>query len=132
RHVGLGIQMFPPLLRKMSVPEAVSLAVFQLDLLASAIIALKRIEPDLLSIGVDPRSILGVAFKKHRDLNARIRAEYSEWPEDDPVMRVAEGICEILFPSEGKDARVPLPVRFAHAIAVARRLRPSVLEQWGR
>jgi hypothetical protein len=132
RHVGLGIQMLPPLLSKLRLPQVASLVMFELDLLVSAVIALKRIEPDLLSIGVDPRSVLGVAFRKHADVNARIRAEFPEWPEDEPVMRVAEGICELLFPSEGKDARVPLHVRLAHAVLVARRRRPSVLEQWGR
>jgi hypothetical protein len=132
RHVGLGVQMLPPLLGELRVPELVSLAAFELDLLVSAVIALKRIEPDLLSIGVDPRSVLGVAFHKHADVNARIRAEFPEWPEDEPVMRFAEGMCELLFPSEGKDARVPLRTRIAHAVSVARRQRPSVLEAWGR
>jgi hypothetical protein len=85
-----------------------------------------------LSIGVDPRSVLGVAFRKHAEVNARIRAEFPEWPEDEPVMRFAEGICEVLFPSEGQDAHVPLHVRLHHAIQVARRRRPSVFEKWGR
>lgn len=132
RHVGLGVQMFPPLMRDMSIPQAVSLAMFQLDLLTSAVVSLKRLEPDLLAIGVDPRSILGVAFKKHGELNAKIRAEFPDWPEDGPVMRVVESFCEVLFPSEGSAANVPMRARVAHAFEVARRARPSVLEQWSR
>ena len=125
RHVGLGVQMLPPLLAELTLPEMVSLGLFQLDLLASAVIALKRIEPDLLSIGVDPRSILAVAFDKQGELDARIRAEYPAWPREDLVMRAAYGLCELLFPSEGKDARVPLGVRLAHALQVVRGQRPS-------
>jgi hypothetical protein len=132
RHVGLGIQMLPRLLAKVRIPELLSLVVFELDLLTSAVIALKRIEPDLLSLGVDPRSVLGIAFRKHAELTARIRAEFPEWPEYEPAMRVAEGICELLFPSEGKDARVPLRERLAHAVGVVRGVRPSVMERWGR
>ncbi len=132
RHVGLGVQMLPPLLARLGKRELVSVALFELDLLASAVIALKRIEPDLISIGVDPRSVLGVAFRKHADVNARIREEYPAWPEDEPVMRFAEGLCELLFPGEGASARVPMRARIGNAIRVARRRRASVLERWGR
>jgi hypothetical protein len=36
-----------------------------------------------------------------------------------------------MFPSEGLDAKVPIGTRMKHALEVARRVRPSVYEQWG-
>jgi len=46
------------LMAKMSIPEKAGVAVFQLELLASSVFALKAMEPDLATIGVDPRDIL--------------------------------------------------------------------------
>jgi hypothetical protein len=131
RHVGLGVQLLPQMMSELSVPRAMDLALFQLDLLLATLMSLKTIEGDLLALGIDPRSLLGIAFRKQADIDAKIRAEFSRWPEDSPLRRVFEGSCEILFPSEGVQARVPFRVRMKHAFEVARRLRPSVFEHWG-
>jgi hypothetical protein len=131
RHIGLGVQLVPQMVAKLSIPEAVSLAGFQLDLLTSTLFSLKTIERELLEIGVDPRSMLGMAFRKQADIDNKIRAEFSQWPEDPPLRRVFEGVCEVLFPSEGADANVPTGLRIKHALEVIGRTRESVFEQWG-
>jgi hypothetical protein len=131
RHVGLGVQLLPKMMSELSAARALDLALFQLDLLLATLMSLKTIEGDLLALGVDPRTLLGIAFRKQADIDAKIRAEFAHWPEDSPLRRVFEGSCEILFPSEGSDARVPLWVRAKHAFEVAGRLRPSVFEHWG-
>ncbi len=132
RHIGLGVQLVPQMVSKLSIPEAMSLALFQLDLLSSTLFSLKTIERDLVAIGVDPRSMLGMAFRKQADIDTKIRAEFAQWPEDPPLRRVFEGVCEALFPSEGSEANVPTPLRIKHAIDVIRRERQSVFEQWGK
>ncbi|HEX4445834.1 MAG TPA: ferritin-like domain-containing protein [Polyangiaceae bacterium] len=131
RHIGLGIQLVPQMVSKLSLAEAVSLAVFQLDLLTSTLFSLKTIERELLTIGVDPRSMLGMAFRKQADIDTKIRAEFPQWPADPPLRRVFEGVCEVLFPSEGAAANVPVPLRMKHALEVIQRSRESVFEQWG-
>ncbi len=131
RHIGLGVQLVPQMVSKLSIHGAMSLAVFQLDLLTSTLFSLKTIERDLIAIGVDPRSMLGMAFRKQADIDTKIRAEFSQWPEDPPLRRVFEGVCEALFPSEGADANVPTGVRMKHALEVVARTRQSVFEQWG-
>jgi hypothetical protein len=130
RHVGLGIQIVPTLIDKMSVIERADLGAFQLNLLFSTLLSLKSMEKDLLSIGVDPRRILAIGFRKHEDIHGMIRAEFPAWPEDPPVARTFEGMCELLFPTEGHDADVPLGTRLAHAAAVFRRTRPGVMQVW--
>jgi hypothetical protein len=132
RHIGLGIQLVPQMVAKLSIAEAVSLAFFQLDLLIATLFSLKTIEPDLIEIGVDPRSMLGMAFRKQADIDTKIRAEFPQWPEDPPLRRAFEGVCEVLFPSEGAAAKVPAPLRIKHALEVVARTRQSVFEQWGR
>jgi hypothetical protein len=131
RHVGLGVQLVPQLMTKLTVPGMIDIALFQLDMLTTTLIALKTIEPDLVALGVDPRSMLGIAFRKQSEIDEAIQAEFPLWPQDPPVRRVFEGLCEALFPSEGGSARLGVATRIRHAIEVVARARPGVVEQWG-
>jgi hypothetical protein len=129
RHIGLGIQLVPQMLAELSPAGAVDLGLFELDLLLSTVLSLKTIERELLALGVDPRSLLGIAFRKQEEIDSKIRAEFPQW--DPAIRRAFESFCELLFPSEGVDARVPVGTRIKHALEVAARMRPSVYEQWG-
>jgi hypothetical protein len=131
RHVGLGVQLVPQLMGKLSIPGMVDVALFQLDMLTTTLIALKAIEPDLVTLGVDPRSMLGLAFRKQSELDTVIKKEFPLWPEDPPVRRAFEGLCEVLFPSEGQGVHVPMSARIRHGLQVVTRARISVVEQWG-
>jgi hypothetical protein len=124
RHVGLGIQMLPALIAEMSYAERIDLAVFHLDLYGSAVMSLKSLEPALESIGVDPRSILAIGFRKQSDIDTMFREEFPSWPLDPPEKRIFAGLCELLFPT----ARVGRLERVRAAVEVMRRRRPGVLE----
>ena len=124
RHVGLGIQLLPALVSEMSYAERVDFAVFHLDLYGSAVMSLKSLEPALTSIGVDPRSLLAIGFRKQSDIDAMFREEFPSWPLDPPEKRVFAGLCELLFPIEVVSRRE----RVLAAIDVMRRRRPGVLE----
>jgi hypothetical protein len=119
------------MMSELSIPRAIDLALFQLDLLLTTLMSLKSIERDLLALGVDPRTLLGIAFRKQAEIDAKIKSEFPHWPEDSPMRRVFEASCEALFPSEGPDAHVPMRVRMRHAFEVAGRVRASVYEHWG-
>jgi hypothetical protein len=128
RHVGLGIQMLPSLIAEMSFVDRVELARFHLDLYGSAVMSLKSLEPALLSIGVDPRSLLAIGFRKQNDIDTMLREEFPMWPLDPPERRIFAGLCELLFPAAGPHASIPKVERLRAAIDVARRKRPGVLE----
>ena len=130
RHVGLGVQLFPQLMAHMTPVGHVDIALFELNLLVSTLASLKSMEADLLSIGVDPRSIIAIGLKKHVELEKMIRAEFPLWPNDPVVPRLFEGLCELFFPTEGADAKVPIALRVVHALDVVRRARPSVRESY--
>jgi LmbE family N-acetylglucosaminyl deacetylase len=127
RHVGLGVQMLPALIAGMSYAERVDLAVFHLDLYGSAVMSLKSLEPALESVGVDPRSVLAIGFRKQNDIDAMFREEVPSWPLDPPERRVFAGLCEYLFPS-GDGAHATTRERVRAAVDVVRRRRPGVLE----
>jgi len=124
RHVGLGIQMLPGLIAGMTYAERLDLAAFHLDLYGSAVLSLKSLEPALTSIGVDPRSILAIGFRKHNDIDTMFREEFPSWPLDPPEKRAFAGLCELLFPT----GRTGKRERLRAAIDVMRRRRPGVLE----
>ena len=130
RHVGLGVQLVPTLMAGLSTRGRVDVALFQLNMLFSTLAELKTMEPDLQSIGIDPRSVLAIGFRKHEDIHRAIRAEFPSWPEDPPVTRAFETMCELLFPHSPESEKVRMSTRIARAAAVARRARPSVIESW--
>ena len=124
RHVGLGIQMLPTIVAEMSYAERIDLALFHLDLYGSAVMSLKSLEPALTSIGVDPRSVLAIGFRKQSDIDTMFREEFPSWPLDPPEKRAFAGLCELLFPVGEVNRRD----RVRAAIDVMRRKRPGVLE----
>lgn len=128
RHVGLGTQLVPQLMEQMPIAEKISVALFQLELLASSVFSLKSMEPDLMTIGVDPRDILAIGFRKQMEIHESMKQDFESWPDDPPVNRVFHGLCEALFPSEGAGAKVSLPKRIHHATMVIARAREGVLE----
>jgi hypothetical protein len=64
RHVGLGIQYLPQLIRRMSIREGLGLFAFQLQIVGWSIASLKSLEPDLRTLGVEPRTILELGRAK--------------------------------------------------------------------
>lgn len=129
RHVGLGVQCLPALLQEMGPLGHVDMAAFQLQLLFASVMGLKDMEQELLSIGVDPRSILAVGFRKHEEIHKAIRTEFPQWPQDPPVDRLFDGLCELMF-SGTPEKPLPARERITRAFEVVRRRRVGVIEGW--
>ncbi len=127
RHVGLGIQLVPDMIAAMSATERVSLALFQLDILASSLFSLKAMEHDLEVIGVDPRDILAIGLRKQLEVQDAIKKQFPRWPNDSVVDRLFHGLIELLFPSAPKGAPFPLAARVAGAASALSRARGEVL-----
>src|SRR5262249_2647755 len=64
RHVGLGIQHTPDLIRNIRWRDRASLDLFQLRILMAALFSLKSMESSFRSLGVDPRAIADYAKQK--------------------------------------------------------------------
>ena len=64
RHVGLGIQMLPGMMKKMSVAEGIGLFAFQVELIGWTIAGLKSLEPHFAAVGIDARRILELGRAK--------------------------------------------------------------------
>lgn len=101
RHVGLGVQMLPSMIRRMNKREALSLFLFQLKIIGWSIAGLKAMEPAFRELGIDPRAILGMGRAK------QVLAFQEIWDQlginaDPPksreyVVRTVNAVSELLF-----------------------------------
>src|SRR6185503_7421383 len=64
RHVGLGVQHTPDLVRNLGFVERQRLNAFQLKLLISSLFSLKSMEDSFRALNVDPRMIAEVGKEK--------------------------------------------------------------------
>src|SRR5262249_31663547 len=64
RHVGLGSQILPMLMRSMDRIEGARLSAFALEITFRLLASNKAMEPYLLELGIDPRRVLQLAKSK--------------------------------------------------------------------
>ncbi len=100
RHVGLGLQLLPTLMRRMSIRERVEFTAFSFKVATFAIASLKANEADLRALGVDPRrvAVLGksknmVAFNQLWDIAPNQRSDVAE-----RVGHAIDALAEALWP----------------------------------
>jgi len=119
RHVGLGVQALPGILRRMGIPGGLSLFAFQFRLLINVIRSLKAIEPDLRALGLSPRVVADHGTAK---MNTSSRALFAEMGVKSTYghevsSRAMGAIVELAFPTE---QGAPLPARLSAAAHVIR------------
>jgi hypothetical protein len=100
RHVGLGTQLLPQLLRRLSKREALGLFVFQLQIIGWTLAGLKSLEPAFRTLGIPPQRILTLgrakqtlAFQSMWDALGVRKVPASRVY----VTRTVNGIAEMLF-----------------------------------
>lgn len=103
RHVGLGMQYLPSMLKGMNKREVAALFAFQVRLMALAMAELKFMEKDLRVLGIDPRVIVERTRKKqlaalHEALGA-IGLDPSE--ERNYAAAALNAATEYAFPEDG-------------------------------
>lgn len=116
RHVGLGVQHVPHLVRGLGRRDRLRLDAFQIKILLSALASLKLHEASFQCLGVDPRSVAEIGRQKMvatLALLAEANGEDVRALASPAVTRVFDASCELLFP-EG-----------AASTSLARRLREA-------
>jgi hypothetical protein len=126
RHVGLGMQYLPTLMKGMGRREMFALVTFQARVLFWALWEAKVLEPDLRTLGIDIRDVFERARRKQlvvtREAWSALGIDFSE--ERNPVMAALNGAAEWLFPVG--DARQS---RLARARAAWRAFRNKMDEE---
>jgi hypothetical protein len=117
RHVGLGVQLLPQLVRGLSRREALGLFAFQMRLLAWTLAGLKSLEPSLRTLGIDPRTILHLGRAKQTLVFQEMWGQlgiHGPSPARGAVIRLVKAVGDGLF-VDGTGIRVRARA-FAHGL----------------
>lgn len=105
RHVGLGVQLLPALMARMSPRQHIAFAAFSFKVGWNSIVALKESEDDLRMLGIDPRrvAVLGkskqmLVFEELWKLVPGGRNSISE-----QISNVIETVAEVFWPDPKAD-----------------------------
>jgi hypothetical protein len=115
RHVGLGVQMLPTLIARMSKREGAALFLFQLQVIGWTIAGLKSLEPHFHALGIDARRILELGRAKQtlafNQLWEQMGLTQAPKPREH-VFRVINGVTASMFRGPGRERGVPLAERW--------------------
>ena len=115
RHVGLGMQYLPQLMKEMSVPQVWGLFLFQAKLVGYALWENKVLEKDLNRLGIDPRGIIERTKAKQavamRVAIAALGVDVNN--EQNPIFQTISAIVELVFPTEETRGDLPAQARAA-------------------
>lgn len=105
RHVGLGTQCLPSLIRRMSRLEGARLSAFALRVTYLLIASNRAIEGPLRTLGLDPRRLLLLAKSKQEIVWNELWAAAPK--QDGPdvgraISRIMEGVASALWPASGE------------------------------
>jgi hypothetical protein len=120
RHVGLGTQLLPTLMKKMSARERIEFSAYSFWMMGISIRSLKGSEPDLRVLGVDPRRVVVLGKSKQMlvfdelwQTAPGIKSRVSE-----VLGRGFDGVAEALWPKPGSERSLSTRAR---SIALALR-----------
>lgn len=105
RHVGLGTQLLPTLMKRMSVPERIEFSLYSFRVAGLSIASLKGSEQDLRALGIEPRrvAVLGkskqmLVFDELWSLAPGLKSRAGE-----ALGRGFDVAAELLWPEPGQD-----------------------------
>ena len=105
RHVGLGVQLLPKMMRELSRWQTADLIWFQLRIMGWTLAGLKHLEWAWRTLGVDPRRIVSLGRAKQalafQELGKQLGIErVPRWRLD--IIRGVKGVAGALFAAEGE------------------------------
>lgn len=105
RHVGLGTQLLPTLMKRMGLRERVEFSAFSFKIAAYSMASLKGSERDLRTLGIDPRrvAVLGkskqmMVFDELWQLAPDAKSDVGE-----RLGLVFDAVAEAMWPDESAD-----------------------------
>ena len=99
RHVGLGMQFLPVLLKDMNKRQMAGFFAFQARILALGIWETKVIEGDLNALGIDPREVMERGRAKQMVVLNKTFETLGLNPEKGIVIGLFSSVGEVLFPA---------------------------------
>ncbi len=102
RHVGLGVQFLPELIRKMNSVEQARFTAFQLKLLLYSLAGLKKLEPHLAVLGIDARELIACGSQKQLTFMNDLAREAGQSSMQSWAGTVFDAGVEAMFPGRAE------------------------------
>ena len=117
RHVDLGSQILPVMMRKMSRLEGARLSAFALKVTFWLLASNHAMEPSLRALGIDPRRTLQLAKSKQMIVFEELwQASPQKSGVSDLIVRVMEAIANGVWPPPGENTLTGRSRAFARAL----------------
>jgi hypothetical protein len=102
RHVGLGIQHLPQMMRAASTWEAARAFWFQMKIVGWTLRGLKELEPDFRALGISPRHVIEIGRNKMFTATELLwRGMGTGRPMSrEKVEAAIDAVCEVMFPRD--------------------------------
>jgi hypothetical protein len=111
RHVGLGTQYLPAILRRMNPIESAATLAFQLRLIFWTLSSLKAMERDLATVGILAPNLIRHGREKQLAAYAEMWQGSGQPPVNEFIERVLNGVEDAVFP--GLERKLDLRSRLA-------------------
>lgn len=108
RHVGLGVQMLPGMIRRMSVPERIGFTGHSIKVGLSSVLSMASVDKDLIALGIDPRRMLVLGKSKQMAVFDQLFSSAPGLRDDrgDYVGNLIDALAETLWPSPGTEGSI--------------------------
>ncbi len=105
RHVGLGTQLLPTLMKRMTLRERIEFSAFSFKIAAISIASLKGSEKDLRTLGIDPRRVAVLGKSKQMMVFDQLWQLAPEAKSDvgERLGMVFDAVAEAMWPDEKAD-----------------------------
>lgn len=108
RHVGLGVQMLPGMITKMSIPERIAFSGHSIKVGLSSVLSMAGVDKELITLGIDPRRMLVLGKSKQMAVFDQLfkGAPGIEDKRGRYVGNLIDALAEGLWPSPGTEGSV--------------------------
>ena len=108
RHVGLGTQLLPTLMREMSIRERLAFSAYSFKVVAWSLASLKKTEDDLRALGLDPRrvAVLGKSKQMMAFEELWMQPGMKKNAINERIGLAFDAIAEALWPDAEADPRL--------------------------
>ena len=105
RHVGLGMQYLPALMKNMGKQEISGLLAFQCKIVFWSLWETKTLENDFIALGIDPRVVIERGRRKQLAVTQEafgvLGIDFNK--KRNPLLKLLNGAVEIVLPTSGSE-----------------------------
>lgn len=130
RHVGLGTQLLPTLIKTMGIAERLRFTAFSFKIAALSLWSLKQTEDDLITLGLSPRRVAVLGKSKQLMAFDELWSQVpgGRDPNNERFSRVFDAISEALWPDKGDEALARRGAKIWSALQRGMETTPTVLD----